>query len=87
MQICVEKCDNERASSSVKKKTEKNKITTPWPKARKKREFASQIQVFPGLRPRGGQIRIFVSWPRPRGPIAKSRGEAQVSRNSSLLWA
>ena len=39
-----------------KKKTTKNKITTPWPKARKNHEFALQIHVFPGLRPRGGQI-------------------------------
>ena len=32
-------------------------MTTPWPKARKNLEFTSQIQVFPGLRPRGGQTR------------------------------
>ena len=47
----------ERAPSSVKKTPTKNKMTTPWPKARKNLEFTSQIQVFPGLRPRGGQTR------------------------------
>ena len=30
-------------------------MTTPWAKARKNLEFASQIQVFPGICPRGGQ--------------------------------
>ena len=33
-------------------------MTTPWPKARKNLDFASQIQVFPCLRPRGGQITL-----------------------------
>jgi hypothetical protein len=31
-------------------------LTTPWPKAKKKNEFPSEINFFIGLRPRGGQI-------------------------------
>ena len=30
-------------------------MTTPWPKAKKKIEFPSEIHFFLGLRPRGGQ--------------------------------
>ena len=56
MQICIEKRHNDRAPSCVKKMQIKNKMTTAWPKAKKKLEFALQFQVFHGLRPRGGQI-------------------------------
>jgi hypothetical protein len=37
----------------------KSKMTTPWPKAKKKIEFPSEIHFFLGLRPRGGQISGF----------------------------
>ena len=40
----------------VPKTLTENKMTIPWPKAEKNHEFALQIQVFPGLQPRGGQI-------------------------------